>query len=814
LTDVARPAGETSGMECSVALPIPSADPYSYRVPASLIDRVVPGSRVVVPVRSREMVGIVTAVHGAGDDELKSVLLAPDSEPLLSPKLLSLASWISHYYAAPIGLTLKSMLPGALWGASRTVATVADVAAAPGGLSRSVLAMIQQRGGRATAASLRKSLRRSVWEPLQRLERVGAVTIDVEPPSLGPAAASERTVRLVRRLPSLQSREQCFGRAARQRAVFDLIDDLGGEVALPRLLGEHGFSRSVVQALVEKGLAVMEDRERIRDPFVDVGAVPPAAPTEDQAKALAAVSGIPRGGAVTLFGVTGSGKTLVYLESIRAMVQGGAGAIVLVPEISLTPQTIARVRGVFGDSVAVLHSGLSDGERADAWRVLAAGKRRVAVGARSAVFAPIRDLAAIVVDEEHDASYKAGEQPRYHARDVALRRGRLEGARVILGSATPSLEMWHARARIPVIRLPKRVTANPLPHVELIDIRSTPRVSEAGALPWSVRLDDAVSERLDRREQIILLLNRRGFAHFLQCSSCGDVPHCSSCSIALTVHRSPPGLRCHYCDQRRALPSSCEVCGGETHRTRGVGTQTLERWLTHRFPQARIARMDADTTSTKWSHGRILDDFASTQIDILFGTQMISKGLDFPGVTLVGVVHADTGLHLPDFRAAERTFQLIAQVAGRAGRGAKGGDVLVQTARPDHYALRAAAAHDFETFAAEELRARVEPAYPPHVGMVNVVVSGELELAVQHAAADLGDWLRGLVRARGLSIDVLGPAPAPLARIKGRWRWHLVLRSTSRALIGRLIRYASAKAPRMVGGKVRVTFDRDPVSLL
>jgi primosomal protein N' (replication factor Y) (superfamily II helicase) len=803
-----------SGTVCSVALPIPSPEPYSYLVPVGLADRIAPGSRVVVPVRSREMVGVVTAVQTSGTGGLKSVLLAPDVAPLLSAELLTLAAWISGYYASPIGLTLKSMLPGALWGASRTVATVVDPSMAPGGVSRSVVSLLQQRGGRATAAWLRKSLRRSVWEPLQRLERVGAVTIDVEPPTLGPKAAQERTVRLVQRLPSLQAREQCFGRAARQRTAFDLIDDLGGEVSLPRLLGEFGFSRAVVQALVQKGVAVMESRERMRDPFADVAAVQPVTPTVDQTKALEAIAALPAGRAVTLFGVTGSGKTLVYLQAIRALIESGGGAIVLVPEIALTPQTIARVRGVFGDAVAVLHSGLSDGERADAWRGLAAGKRRVAVGARSAIFAPVRQLAAIVVDEEHDASYKSGDQPRYHARDVALRRGRIEGARVLLGSATPSLETWHAQPRIPVIRLPNRVTANPLPRVELIDIRSAPRTPEAGALPWSTRLDDAVRQRLDGREQVILLLNRRGFAHFLQCATCGDVPHCSSCSIALTVHRSPPSLRCHYCDYRREIPSACDVCGGETHRTRGVGTQSLERWLTHRFPDARVARMDADTTSTKWSHGRILDEFADGQVDILFGTQMISKGLDFPGVTLVGVVHADTGLHLPDFRAAERTFQLIAQVAGRAGRGAKGGEVLVQTARPDHYALRAAAAHDFEAFAREELRARVEPAYPPHVSMVNVVVSGEGEPAVQRSAADLGDWLRGLVGQRGLDVDVLGPAPAPLARIKGRWRWHLVLRSAGRSLIGRLTRYASAKAPSIAAPNTRVTFDRDPVSLL
>lgn len=802
-------------LTCLVALPIPNSEPYSYRIPGTMADRVVPGARVVVPVRTREMVGIVVDTEKEEVDGLKSVLAAPDPSPLLTTGLLKVARWISRYYGSPFGVTLKGMLPGPLWGASRLMATVANPALASGGFSAAVMSALESRGGRASAAALSKTLKRPVWEVLQRLARSGAVELETETANLGPRPRATTVVVLSRALPSLLQRERTFGRATRQRELYETIDALGGEMAVPRLTGEFGFSSSLINALVDRGVAVREEREVLRDPFQSIAvSPPPGPPTDAQRAAIDAIRAMAPGEAATLFGVTGSGKTLVYLEAMRRELDAGKGAIVLVPEIALTPQTIARVKGVFGDLVAVLHSSLSDGERADAWRALARGERRVAIGARSAVFAPIRDLAAIVIDEEHDASYKNSEQPRYHAREVALRRARYEGARVVLGSATPSLETWERRESITVLRLPQRATARPLPAVELLDLRGAPRVDGSGPVPWSQVLDDEVHAALGGGDQVILLLNRRGFAHFLQCRTCASVCECPSCSIALTVHRTPAGLRCHYCGFERAIPSVCDVCGGEAQRSQGVGTQSLERWLAQRFPDARLARMDADTTATKWSHGRILDEFARGDVDILFGTQMISKGLDFPGVTLVGVVNADTGLHLPDFRAAERTFQLIAQVAGRAGRGEKGGRVIVQTMAPDHYALQAAARHDYEGFAERELEERRAPAYPPHVGLVNVVVSGAAERQVGVAADEVAGWLRGLVETQELEMDVLGPAPAPLARIKKRWRWHVVLRSADRRLLGRVIRYSSTRVPHVAGRSIRVIFDRDPVTLL
>ncbi|HYA52786.1 MAG TPA: primosomal protein N', partial [Streptosporangiaceae bacterium] len=595
-------AASVTAPACSVALPLPSPQPYRYQIPGSLGDRVRRGARVVVPVRGAEMVGIVLECREEPVEGLKPVYAAPDPEPLLSEALVALAEWVARYYAAPVGLALRAVLPAALWGRSQLMAELRRGDAAPGGASRDLVAALQQAGGRASARSLGRKLKRPVWDTLQRLARAGVLALEVEPPDLGPAAGRERTIRLVRSLPSLLEREREFGRAKRQREAYETIDQLGGEADQRHLTRQLGFAPAVLRALVERGVASAGEREALRDPFRGVAAPPPGELTETQQAAVRTLREMGPGETALLFGVTGSGKTMVYLEALREEVERGRGAIVLVPEIALTPQTVARVRGVFGDTVAVLHSGLSDAERADAWRALVSGRRRVVVGARSAVFAPVPQLAAVVVDEEHDASYKNSEVPRYHARDVAMVRARLEGARLVLGSATPSPEsMARTGSRLRLVRLPDRIGNRPLPPVELVDLRTAPRLTIAGAVPWSERLDDAVSGVLARQEQIILLLNRRGFAAFLQCLSCGAVRGCPRCSIALTVHQTPPRLRCHYCAHEEPIPPSCPVCGHPVQRGRGVGTQQVERFLTERFPRARLSRMDLDTTSTKWS---------------------------------------------------------------------------------------------------------------------------------------------------------------------------------------------------------------------
>jgi len=795
-----------------VALPLPLAQPYTYRIPEPLADRVVPGTRVVVPVRQRELIGVVTELAGPPDREVRDILSTPDDEPALSPGLLETVRWMAGYYGAPLGLALRAALPAAMWGESRVVA-VLQGAPVPGGLAGEVCTHLARKGGEAPVSTIARALKRPVWDAVNRLVRVGVVSLRVEAPETDAAVALERVVRLGPEVAPLADRERLFRRAPAQRAVLEAVEELGGAAPLRHLAGQLKLSRAAAAALVERGLLVEESVATPRDPFRDFPVtLPPTTPTPAQTEAIAAIAAVAPGESALLFGVTGSGKTLVYLEAVRAGLAQGRGAIILVPEIALTPQTVSRVRGAFGNDVAVLHSGLSDGERADAWRSLRRGERRVAVGARSAVFAPVRDLGVIVVDEEHEGSYKNGEAPRYHAREVALVRARLERARLVLGSATPSPEtMYRVGPRCRLIRLPERAGAQPLPPVELVDLRSAARLREAGALPWSARLDSEVQAALARGEQVLLLLNRRGFATILQCPDCGAVRDCDRCSIALTVHQAPPALRCHYCGKDEPIPPACPVCGSAVQRMRGVGTQQLERFLLGRFPEARLARMDLDTTSAKWSHQAILDRVGRGEVDILLGTQMIAKGLDFPNVTLVGVVDADTGLHLPDFRAAERTFQLIAQVAGRAGRGPRGGRVLVQTRRPDHFALVTAARHDAEGFLAIELGHRREPPYPPVAALVNLLVSGEVETEVADAAAEVARWGTGLVHTQKLAVDVLGPAPCAITRIKSRWRWHVVLRGESEPL-GRIVRYAAERMPEPHGA--RVVLDRDPVSLL
>ncbi len=796
-----------------VALPLPLAQPYTYSIPESLADRAVPGARVVVPVRQRELIGIVVEVTDEPPTQAaREILAAPDDGPALPPALLETAHWVAGYYGAPLGLTLRAMLPSALWGASRVVAVLTGTAP-HGGVAGTVATFLEKKGGEAPVASIARALKRPVWDALDRLVRIGVAILRVEAPETDAAVVTERVLRVTERAPSLAEREPLFRRAPAQRAALEAIEELGGSASLRHLVEQLHLSRAALKALVERGALELELVETSRDPFRDLPVTPPPpTPTPAQRDAIDAIAALPPGDGALLFGVTGSGKTLVYLEAIRRLLDQGRGAILLVPEIALTPQTVSRLRGAFGDQVAVLHSGLSDGERADAWRSLRRGERRVAVGARSAIFAPVADLGIIVLDEEHEASYKNGETPRYHARDVALVRSRIEGARLVLGSATPAIETLNrVGQRLTLLRLPERAGMHPLPPVELVDLRVEPKVREAGALPWSERLDVEVARTLARKEQVILLLNRRGFAAVLQCPSCGAVRDCGRCSISLTVHQAPPGLRCHYCGHDEPIPTSCAECGHAVQRMHGVGTQQLEKFLATRFPEARLARMDLDTTSAKWSHQAILDRVGRAEVDILLGTQMIAKGLDFPGVTLVGVVDADTGLHLPDFRAAERAFQLLAQVAGRAGRGPQGGRVIVQTRQPGHPALVAAARHDTDGFLRGELARRQEPPYPPVRSLVNLVVSGEEEVAVADAAGELARWCAGLVASQLLPVEVLGPAPCALGRIKSRWRWHVVLRGEGESL-GRVVRYGASRLPEPPG--TRVIIDRDPVSLL
>ena len=754
-------------MLVSVALPLPLFQPYTYEVPAELRARVTIGSRVVVPVRGRREMGFVVGEGTLADGvQAKRILAAPDERPSLDQGLIDLCTWIADYYIAPLGMVLRTALPAAL-----------SASDAP--------------------------------EPVQKTRRVAA---------------------LVRELPTLMERDATFARAKKQRELYELIESLGGRAPVELLLERMSFSPTVLKGLVDRGLVAMQEEVVARDPFGDrsIAPEPQHRRTAAQSTAINALSAGAPGDVFLLHGVTGSGKTLVYLDLLRTVVnERGKSAIVLVPEIALTPQTVSRFRSVFGDKVAVLHSALSDGERYDAWLALQRGDKRIAVGARSAVFAPLPDLGAIIVDEEHETSYKQGESPRYHAREVAIVRARRAGAIVVLGSATPSLESWvnAAAGKFHLLTLPERVGGAKLPEVRVVDMRvpkdrnvPSPHATTSEALArlvLSEPLEDALRERMARKEQSILLLNRRGYSAFVQCASCGEVDSCPNCSISLTYHRAPERLVCHYCQHTEQPRTTCRRCGGAVLKQRGLGTQQVERLLAERIPALRIARMDVDTTSGKWAHADILDRVATGEVDVLLGTQMIAKGLDFPNVTLVGVVDADVGINLPDFRASERCFQLLSQVAGRAGRGPKGGEVFIQTRVPDHHAVRCAVLHDYHGFVTRELESRDDPPYPPMTRLVNVVFSGTREEETMQLAIDSADRLRGMLARRPeADVAIVGPSKCPIERIKNRWRSHFMLRSENAAQLTRVARYIAERLPVPAGGQLRVVVDRDPVSLL
>jgi len=749
-------------MLVDVALPLPLFRSFTYSVPDEQRHRARVGMRAVVPFRSTTALGVIVG-EGAPREGIKykAVRELPDTEPVVSANILALCRWLAEYYLVPLGVALRTALPAALTGAA---------------------------------------------EPT-------------------PSQKTRRVANVARSLDSLMQRDEIFARVPRQRALFELIESLGGRAAVEHLTERMKFSPTVLDGLVKKGLVTIEDEVVSRDPFARRATGKPQrhTPSSAQQHAIDALRAGNAGDVFLLHGVTGSGKTLVYIELLRTIVeQRGQTAIVLVPEIALTPQTVDRFRAVFGDKIAVLHSALSDGERYDAWLALRRGEKRIAVGARSAIFAPLSNLGAIIVDEEHEGSYKQGESPRYHAREIAIVRAKAENAIVVLGSATPSLESWvnATTGKFHLLTLPERVGGGRLPKIEVVDLREQQKLPQGGGaidpFRWVISepLERALSDRLRKGEQSILLLNRRGYASFVQCGSCGDVATCPNCSISLTYHRTPERLVCHYCQYSEPPRDTCKRCGGTFMRQRGLGTQQVERVLAERFASARIARMDVDTTTGKWAHAEILDRVGRGEVDVLLGTQMIAKGLDFPNVTLVGVVDADVGINLPDFRASERSFQLLSQVAGRAGRGPKGGEVIIQTRVPSHHAVRCAVAHDYASFVREELDGRVKPPYPPNLRLANVVFSGTNEDATAQLGLRAATWLNKLVKRSGVDIGVIGPAPCPVERIKARWRWHLLIKTEHPGELTRLGRYFLEKfaVPKEAG--LRITLDRDPVALL
>jgi primosomal protein N' (replication factor Y) (superfamily II helicase) len=845
---------------CDIALPVPLDNTFTYRVPGGNglpeggVEPVI-GGRVLVPFREQRLSGVVVALHDREPSvKTKPVLQVLDTAPVLDESLMRLAKWIAEYYLAPLGEVFRTMLPLAAefrrtraYRITETGQLALHQAGMSGSSARSRQEPLQQMlefrvldylaERESTREQVLKSATHADTRILAALVRKKWITRE----DLSSAGEARRTVKVAVlrepeentrsfELPSASPRSaegslrMTGGRGAagttklnaNQQRIMSTMAEAGGRTRVDNL-HELPVPHTTLHTLVKRGLV-----EIIEEPadFTVSATKPRPSPfhfqfTPAQQNALeqirtAAASG--KYSSFLLHGVTGSGKTAVYLTAMHAVLQAGRSAILLVPEIGLTPAVAADLHQIFGDEVAILHSGLTDRERAEQWHRIRRGEARMVVGTRSAVFAPVSNLALIIVDEEHDSSYKQEETPRYHARDVAVMRARMAGAAVVLGSATPSLESYFnaQKDKYTLLELPDRVEQRPLPEVEILDMKEEFRETGHEQV-ISRRLAAEIGERLDRHEQVMVLLNRRGYAPVVLCRACGHTAQCANCAISLTHHKREHRLQCHYCGYLQAVPKVCEECGSEYVYFVGTGSEKLEELLHGMFPRARIGRLDRDTVRGRHDFERMLNQLSAGELDILVGTQMIAKGHDVHGVTLVGVVGADIALGLPDFRAAERTFQLLTQVAGRAGRGESPGKVVLQTCFPEHYAVQFAAAHDFRGFYDKELRYRSWMHYPPFNAVANVLVRGEKLDEVLKLSGLLGRWLE---KTPHLGIRVLGPAAAPLSRLKRDYRYHFLLKSGSREKLNALLRSMLAYAGEQKIPRGNLIVDVDAVWLM
>ncbi len=792
--------------------------PLDYRLDPSQCDAVSPGVRVLVPLGARQAVAMITELAASSPrPRLKTVLAVLDAQPLLDTTALQLCAWIAEYYLCSLGEALTAALPGSVRvQVERIVRLGGDGPAVPLGEVEQQLVAWLRTNGPDKAVALIKRFGSGAPRALSSLQRKGHVQVGYE---LGRQDGTTKRISYYRAVSSLGAEEmrEWSRRRPSQFALYTyLLHHPLGRAPLGELRTTFGAVSAKLGALTKAGL-VSAIQEEVYRPVLAAHTAPPDYPvqlTAAQRQAVAAVNASIGAGFRTflLWGVTGSGKTEVYLHSIAACLAAQRTALVLVPEISLTHQLIDRIRARFGEQVAVLHSGLSDGERWDQWRQIARGERAIVVGARSAVFAPLPRLGLIVVDEEHDAAYKQDDGVRYNGRDVAVMRAKLSGCPAILGSATPAMETFHngQNGRYEVLSLPERVEARPLPAVDIVDLRRSPQAGKQ--LLISPRLAAALKANFAAHGQSLVFLNRRGFANFLQCHACGEPLQCPNCSVALTLHRRWNALRCHHCDYTIPPPSVCSSCGGTSLSAWGAGTEQVEAALRRLVAGARVGRMDRDTTSRKGAQREILSAWERREYDVLVGTQMITKGHDVPGVTLVGVLLADLSLNLPDFRAAERTFQLLTQVAGRAGRGERAGHVIIQSLQPQHFSLQCSAHHDYARFAAHELATRRELGYPPFARLVQIRCEGPGCESTQAAARIAAERIRA-VAPKG--VIVRGPAPAPLERLRGRFRGLVLVRGRN----GAAVRAAAAAGREAVrrqarSRNVRVLVDVDPHNML
>lgn len=843
-------------MIASVIVDVPSRStdrPFSYLVPRDMQAWIEPGSRVGVPFGGRTLQGFVVSLSAEppleGPAKLKQIQELLDPLPPLLPDLVELAKWISEKYCCTWTAALQAMVPAAIKGKAERYIRLADEPDQTKGLEQAALRLTDDAGAENSELpeALLKELARSEALRLELLQqrypeagaaikRALASGLLIEETAIRDRL-SVRTLLTVYPPQDRQAAEAALNalnaRAARQRELLQHVLQLAEPITLQALLAETGASASAAKALAEKGYILIEEAEQQRDPYAgrDFQRSEPLPLTAAQRDVFVRIRDAVEAGAPATFllhGVTGSGKTEIYMQSIQRALELGREAIVLVPEISLTPQMVERFKGRFGDEVAVLHSRLSNGERYDEWRRIRRGGAKVAIGARSAVFAPFAQLGLIIIDEEHESSYKQEETPKYHAREVAVQRARQHGAVVVLGSATPSLETYAAASRSgsgsgALLSLAERVGAKALPPVTITDMRD--ELKSGNRSMFSRALHEALQARLERGEQSVLLLNRRGYSTFVICRSCGYTAQCPHCDISLTYHQKTRAMRCHYCGHAEIAPQTCPSCSSEQIRYFGAGTQKVEEELAKLFPGIRVIRMDVDTTSEKNAHEKWLKLFGERKADVLLGTQMVAKGLDFPYVTLVGVIAADTSLNLPDFRAGERTFQLLTQVAGRAGRHHLPGEVVIQTYNPDHYAVTASQQHDYEGFVQEEMKHRRIMGYPPFCRLILVTMSHE-QLASLSATSDrFARKLRELAAQRGVlqplhgsserALELLGPVASPISRIKDRYRFQCMVKYRgavpASALVSEAIRLTEGEAPR---SGVLFSVDVDPQMIL
>lgn len=824
----AQNSNEARPQFAQVAVPVHLRKLFTYRLPTSMQTSAQIGSRVMVQLGRKPTAGYIVALlprlrTGTSliESEIKDVQELLDVDPPLTSEVLELTRWVADYYAAPWGEVLRAALPA---GINATVEQTISITEKGRELLNQTPAALNETDTRALsllaaegeievgAFALRLGVSRlPKW--LRDFEREGVVARSYRTRSLATRAKQRKAVRLIRPLTDEDKRVS----KAQLRAI-ETLNANRNEMAIVDLSKAAQVSDSVVHTLVKKGVLEEFVEDVRRDPLGNAN-LPDAqdlkltGAQDDALRRIETQIHAQTFAPMLLHGVTGSGKTEIYIRAMRAALAAERGAMMLVPEIALTPILSRRLRAHFGDEIAIFHSSLSKGERFDEWSRLRSGEARVVLGTRSAVFAPVKDLGVIIIDEEQDSSYRQEESPFYHARDTAIVRGQKASAVVVLGSATPSLESFHnaQTGKYEYLQLPDRIANRPLARAEVIDMREVFARRKKPTV-FSEELLAAIEQTHDRREQTIILLNRRGYSSFILCRSCGESIECPNCDVTLTYHRGDSTLVCHYCNHRQRAPSQCPTCASKYIYYVGEGTEQIEELLRKRFPRLRIGRIDRDTKSRRHEFEKTLLDFGKGEIDLLVGTQMLAKGHDFHNVTLVGVVSVDAGLALPDFRAAERTFQLITQVAGRAGRGDLPGRVLIQTYHPHHYALKHATAQDYRGFYDEEIRHRRNHGYPPFVALALVLVRHKDAARARSISQELRNHLNEANREHACRI--LGPAPAPFARLRDEYRIQLLIKSRSRKQMRAVIDQAIKNFEEAGNDARAVTLEIDPVSMM